>query len=119
MYSDEKTSENFNKIANKIVFLLTIIILTFVCLVMVLNAQNTKENAYQLDELYPKTTVVSYVCYEFDTVYVEDFNGVIWKFFGTEDWCEGDVCTLLMKNNNTIDIYDDEIVDVHYDGWVE
>ena len=70
--------------------------------------------------LYPKFSVVVNVDYNNDIVTVKDFNGFLWEFFGCEDWIENDICSLLMFDNNTSDtIFDDIIVDVRYDGWVE
>lgn len=69
---------------------------------------------------YPKATIVTELDYENDLVIIEDFNGFLWSFEGIEDWIVNDICSLLMYDNGTSEtIFDDIIVDVHYDGWVE
>lgn len=74
--------------------------------------------AYQ--GLYARSTVVVKLDYENDVVVVEDFNGNLWEFTGCEDWIVGDICSMVMYDNDTPQtIYDDEIVDVRYDGWID
>jgi len=55
---------------------------------------------------------------ENDTVIVMDGAGNEWAFNGAEDWEIGDIAALLMKDMNTQEIYDDEIVSVRYCGNV-
>lgn len=70
--------------------------------------------------LYSKSTVVVELNYSDDIVVCEDFNGNLWTFNGTEDWCVGDICSMIMSDNNTPDnIYDDTIEEVRYDGFVK
>lgn len=69
-------------------------------------------------DTYAMTTVVVSLDYDTDIVEVEDFNGNVWAFTGCEDWQLMDVCALMMNDNNTTNIYDDTIVSVHYDGWL-
>lgn len=68
--------------------------------------------------LYPKTTQVISVNEDTDTVVLEDYVGHIWSFTGVEDWEEGDVCSLLMFNMGTSEIYDDVILASRYDGHI-
>lgn len=51
------------------------------------------------------------------TVTVEDYNGNLWAFAGVEDWEKGDACAMAMNDKGTESIYDDEIVNVNYQGW--
>lgn len=51
-----------------------------------------------------------------DIVTCEDNNGESWMFDGCEDWQEGDCVELLMCDNGTQSIYDDEIIRVRYVG---
>lgn len=49
----------------------------------------------------------------------EDACGLIWEFFEVEDFCVGDVVVLTMWDAETPEsIFDDEIVDVIYSGFV-
>ena len=66
-------------------------------------------------ELYPQTTIVVKV-YN-DVVTLQDFNGNLWEFTGAEDWQVGDICSCIMNNNGTENIFDDEIIKVEYDGY--
>ena len=70
-------------------------------------------------ETYPLTTVVVDVDRMEDVVTVIDFNGNEWQFDGCEDWFVGDVCSMVMDDMNTDIVYDDEIVDLRYDGWLD
>lgn len=68
-------------------------------------------------ELYPETARVIEVNYEEDTVTVETFNGFTFIFEGCEDYTEGDGVALIMEDNGTEKVYDDEIVMAQYCGW--
>ena len=71
-------------------------------------------------EIYAKTTVVVNVDYENDLVIVSDMMKREWAFYGTEDWIEGDIASLLMSDNGTPEnCYDDIIIDARYDGWID
>lgn len=51
-----------------------------------------------------------------DTVYVTDSTGNVWSFEGAEDWQTGDRAAMLMDDNGTETIYDDEILQIRYIG---
>ena len=70
-------------------------------------------------ETYAMTAVVVSLDYDNDVVEVEDFNGNVWAFDECEDWQVFDVCALVMDDNNTKSIYDDAILSVRYNGWLE
>ena len=68
--------------------------------------------------LYPKSTMVTDT--EGDKITVVDFNGHYWTFTDTEEtWLKGDICSLIMDDNNTEEIYDDIIVKAQYSGFVK
>lgn len=70
--------------------------------------------------LYPRTTVVTFVDTITDTVFCEDAVGELWEFYGCDDWNEGDICTLLMENTGKVDsIYDDTIIKTVYNGTAD
>lgn len=75
--------------------------------------------AVKTEEIYPLTTIVIETNYISDVVTVEDFNGNLWEFSGVEDWQEGDICSLIMYDNGTRIIYDDQIIKAHYNGYFE
>lgn len=66
---------------------------------------------------YALTTQVIAVDRPSDLVYAQDFNGMIWSFYGTEDWEIGDCCSLLMDGMDTALIYDDQILNARYSAW--
>lgn len=66
---------------------------------------------------YPLSTVVE--CVNGNEVTTKDFNGNLWTFIdNTEDWYKGDICSLIMHDNYTDIIYDDEIIKAQYSGFV-
>ena len=66
--------------------------------------------------LYPATFVVTEIDYAEDVVVVEDYNGNIWSFDGTEDWMVGDIVSAVMYGKGTPEIWDDEFVTCRYSG---
>ena len=74
----------------------------------------------ETSEFYPKLTVV------FDTEDNEKYRIVqcidtsqnIWKFFDDEfEWEPGDIANLLMWNCNSQNPFDDEIIEVYWEGY--
>lgn len=49
-----------------------------------------------------------------DIVIFTDYNGFDWSFCGVEDWMIGDGVAVVMDDNGTPIIFDDEIVNVRY-----
>lgn len=70
-------------------------------------------------ETYPATMVVVSVDYDADEVALLDYNGDVWVIFGCEDWSVYDIAAAIMDDHNTATIYDDEVVSVRYDGWLD
>ena len=62
--------------------------------------------------LYPMSGIITAIDREADTVAVTTNDGNIWEFYGAEDWCEGDLCAMMMNDCGTPVITDDEIVSV-------
>ena len=79
---------------------------------------NATEAKKTTGETYPKTAVIVELCEEDDLVIAEDANGQNWCFSGIEDWCIGDLASMIMDDMGTEIIYDDEIVDAYYSGYV-
>ena len=100
------------KLMKKVAITLMIALLIFVMCVMVAHAEEEPN-------FYAKVGIIFRMDYEKDIVYVVDFFGEEWSFFGCEDWAEGDICALTMDNNGTSDtIYDDFITNTNYCGWI-
>ena len=96
------------------IFLLLVVITGFLC-----HSANTAKETETAPSLYPMMGVVTEVNYATDTVTIVDFNGNEWEFSECEDWFVGDVCASIMSDNGTPLIFDDEIVQVKYDGWLD
>ena len=50
-----------------------------------------------------------------NTITFVDGNGSLWQYEGIEDFQEGDICSMIMDNKGTLEIKDDEIVQLKYD----
>lgn len=80
-------------------------------------AEGEAEVAMRNAEYYTLTTCVVELDRENDVVTVEDSTGNHWEFYGVEDWQIGDCASLLMWDNGTESIFDDEIYKAKYDAW--
>lgn len=63
--------------------------------------------------------IVTEVNRQENKVVVTDSTGNKWEFDGAEDWHMSDIAAMIMEDNGTEEIYDDEIIDIQYDGRVE
>ena len=81
-------------------------------------AKLPEKSEINIANLYPKSTIVTDI--EDDKIIVVDFNGNYWSFTDTEEtWTKGDICSLIMHDNNTSDtIYDDIIIKAQYSGYL-
>lgn len=66
---------------------------------------------------YALTTRVVELDRESDVVTVEDSVGNRWQFCGVEDWEVNDCASLLMWDNGTETIFDDEVHGARYGAW--
>ncbi len=87
--------------------------LTTIALILILTTIALTAHA----DLYPETAKVVEVDYDADLVTVETFTGFLFAFYGCEDWAEGDCASLIMEDNGTDLVYDDEIVMAQYGAW--
>lgn len=69
-------------------------------------------------DLYPETAKVIDVNYDEDIVTVVTFTGFTFTFYGCEDWYVDDCASLIMEDNGTELVYDDEIVMAQYGAWI-
>lgn len=70
-------------------------------------------------ETYPAVLMVVDLDEPEDVVIAVDFNGNEWAWTGIEDIFPGDVVAVVMDDQGTEIIYDDEIIDLRYCGWIE
>lgn len=66
---------------------------------------------------YALTTCVVELDRENNVVTVEDSTGNRWQFCGVEDWEINDCASLLMWDNGTESILDDEVHGARYNAW--
>lgn len=53
-----------------------------------------------------------------DTVQIEDSHGEVWEFFGVENFQKGNSVIVLMDDQTTLTVYDDTILSVRLDPFV-
>lgn len=116
----QKKGENkMNKAAaaavTNVVIVIIMVLLTHACY---LKGKHTGADEI-MSHIYPMSGIVTEVNRQEDRVVVTDSIGNEWEFDGAEDWHTGDIAAMIMEDNGTEEIYDDEIIDVQYDGWVE
>jgi len=86
-------------------------------LVLILVALLSCMGAYA--STYPTAFVVVEVDEVSDVLVLEDFNGFLWEWYGIEDTLTGDVMAAIIDDNNTAEVFDDEIVCLRYCGWLD
>ena len=97
-----------------------VLLVVMVCSMCIGASANASEGRnFNENHIYSLTTVVVDVDYENNRVYCKDFNGEVWCFNGCEDWIEGDIASMVMFDNGSKIIYDDEIISIKYCGWFE
>ena len=67
--------------------------------------------------LYPSTMIVTEV--EDNLVIAEDFFGNVWGWYGSEEFDVNDMVSVILYDNGTDKIWDDEIVLVRWAGRLE
>ena len=68
--------------------------------------------------LYARTAKITGIDYAADTVTLVDGSGLVWQFFGCEDYDIGDLVSLLMSDAGTPEtVLDDVIVSASYAGY--
>lgn len=76
------------------------------------------QKAIYNNHTYPLSTVIE--CVNGNEITAKDFNGNLWTFTDNSgDWFKGDICSLIMHDNYTSIIYDDEIIKAQYSGFVK
>lgn len=89
----------------------------FMCIFTCVYALTTTRPAKPAHNYYARGAVVIDLDRENDVVVVEDCVGYTWEFTECEDWFIGDGCVMVMDDMGTETIFDDEIVNVHYERF--
>ena len=85
-----------------------VVILIFACTLCCVNEIRKND----IDSYYPMDTVVREIDYDNNIVIVENNDGELFSFFGTDSFKVNDSCALLMYDNTTSDITDDVIIQI-------
>ena len=88
-----------------------VVILIFACTLCCVN-EIRKSSKNNIDSYYPMDTVVREIDYDNNIVIVENNDGELFSFFGTDSFKVSDSCALLMYDNTTSDITDDVIIQI-------
>lgn len=67
--------------------------------------------------LYPETMIVTGVDENEDVLCLETATGEMFYAMGIEDYCLGDLVSVIMNDMETSSIWDDEIVMLRYSGF--
>ena len=77
----------------------------------------SNEPRYAASNLYSKVGVVTQLDAARDEVTFTDTRGMVWSFYGVEDWQEGDLLCAIFYDADTIDPYDDSVIGTTYQAW--
>ena len=94
--------------------LLTLIAVLSVLMNHILEPSVAYAGEYDSEHLYGSLMVVYEIDYRKNIVTVQDVNGDLWLFHGTEDWSVGDFLVCVMFDNWTEEVYDDLILSTTY-----
>ena len=90
-----------------------------ITLLLVISAFTLGAFSHKQNNVYANCGKIISVNYDTDTVVFEDLSGFQWGFKGVEDLFVGDIIAVVMDDNGTPIIFDDEIVDINYCGYEE
>lgn len=96
---------------NSIFNFIMMAIIIFACTLCCVN-EIRKSSKNNIDSYYPMNTVVREIDYDNNIVIVENNDGELFSFFGTDSFKVNDSCALLMYDNTTSDITDDVIIQI-------
>lgn len=92
---------------------LVIVTIFVVCLIYRASSPTTNDTNYTMQAKVIDVDTTS------DTVQIEDSHGEIWEFFGTENFQKDNSVIVLMDNQGTSTVYDDEILSVRLDPFAD
>lgn len=114
----QKKGENKMNKAAAVTNVIIVIIMTLLAHACYLKGKHAGADE-MMSHIYPMSGIVTEINRQEDRVIVTDNIGNEWEFDGAEDWHTGDIAAMIMEDNGTEEIYDDEIIDIQYDGWVK
>lgn len=69
--------------------------------------------------IYPEVGVITEIDEEQDLVYITSLDGNVWIYEGIEDLMVGDILAVIFDTMGTEYIYDDQIIQIKYCGYIE
>lgn len=94
-------------------------IITFLCLFVVVLG-SSKVLAQKENNIYPECLQIVEINQAADIVQGRTCSGLIFSFYGVEDYMLGDLVAVIMDDNGTPDsVLDDIIIDVRYAGYID
>lgn len=114
-----KTKDFIYGAIHSIIFIICGILGFIILFTVKTDVKNKLDKNINLTEIYSIATVVIAIDTENDVVECQDYNGNVWEFTGCDDWQVKDIASLILHNNNTADIIDDEILSVTYSGKIK
>ena len=94
-------------------------IITFLCLFVVVLG-SFKVLAQKENNIYPECLQVVEINQATDIVQGKTCSGLIYSFYGVEDYMLGDLVAVIMDDNGTPEsVLDDIIIDVRYAGYID
>lgn len=98
---------------------IAIIVLAAACAAALTNGKEIvkAQDSKRMGNYYALIALVVEIDRENDTMTCMDNAGNAWQFYGAEDWQEGDCASLLIWDNGTESVIDDEIHSARYSTW--
>lgn len=91
-------------------------LMVFLCTMFGLNAAVGEDLDWISNHIYGRLAIVTDLDFDEDLVSVKDWCGLVWQFYGIEDWNIGDFVNLILYDNLTEDsIFDDLIIRTLYE----
>lgn len=98
-----------NNIKNKILYAIITILLILIIIIICI-ANNFHSRVAIITEIDKGNNFITVTC----------GNGNTFSFYDAdEDWACGDLCSLIIYDNGTEDVYDDKVVCSRYGGYIE
>ena len=87
-------------------------VITFICAILMLLGVVTfiMYDSFESGRLYTMKGIVTEVNEDTRQTIFVDEDGERWGFYGIKNWTVGDTIKLTVNSNDTIEVYDDEVI---------
>lgn len=98
----------------------SILLIILGCVGCIAKMPKANDTEVRESSIYPKSMIIIAIDRETDIVTLSTCSGLIYEFYGVQDYDEGDIVALIMDDNGTEDDVRDDIILAHqYCGWAE